>query len=60
MSGVCSINNFNFTVKYQFGDYISHGLQLALNTCIDFTGSNGVQKDPSSLHYVAQNKLSQY
>ncbi len=46
--------------KYQFGDYISAGLELALITCIDFTASNGIQNDPSSLHYIAQNKMSQY
>lgn len=59
-SGVCQINNVRRTIKYQFGDYISAGLQLALITCIDFTASNGVARDPHSLHYVAPNKMSQY
>lgn len=59
-SGVCEITSINRTTKYQFGDYISAGLQLALITCIDFTASNGVARDPSSLHYIAQNKMSQY
>ena len=49
-NGVCEISNVRRTTKYQFGDYISAGLQLALITCIDFTASNGVPKDPNSLH----------
>lgn len=28
-------------IKYEFGDYLQNGLQLALTTCIDFTASNG-------------------
>jgi hypothetical protein len=31
-----------------------------LITCIDFTGSNGIQTAPSSLHYVTANKMSPY
>ena len=59
-NGVCEISNVRRTTKYQFGDYISAGLQLALITCIDFTASNGVPRDPNSLHYIAPNKMSQY
>ena len=58
--GVCEISNVKRTTKYQFGDYISHGLELALVTCIDFTGSNGVPRDPNSLHYIAPGRMSQY
>ena len=54
------INNVRRTTKYQFGDYIANGLQLALITCIDFTASNGVPRDPNSLHYITANKSSQY
>jgi hypothetical protein len=54
------INNIRRTTKYQFGDYISAGLQLSLITCIDFTGSNGIPREPSSLHYISPNKMSQY
>lgn len=59
-SGVCELTNVRRTINYQFGDYISAGLQLALITCIDFTASNGVPKDPKSLHYIAPDKMSQY
>jgi hypothetical protein len=58
--GICEIKNVKRIVKYQFGDYISAGLELALITCIDFTGSNGIPKDPNSLHYIPPNKMSQY
>ena len=58
--GICEITNVRRTTKYQFGDYISAGLQLALITCIDFTASNGVPRDPNSLHYIGPNKMSQY
>lgn len=60
MKGVCSLSNIKRTTKYQFGDFISAGLELALITCIDFTGSNGIQRDPSSLHYITSSKMSQY
>jgi hypothetical protein len=60
MHGLCMITGIKRTMKYQFGDYISAGLQLALINCIDFTASNGVARDPNSLHYVSSNKMSQY
>ena len=60
MHGLCMITSIKRSTKYQFGDYISAGLQLALINCIDFTASNGVARDPNSLHYVSPNKMSQY
>lgn len=35
-------------------------MQMALVICIDFTGSNGIQSSPTSLHYTTANKRSQY
>jgi hypothetical protein len=37
---------------YQFTDYLRGGLNISTITSIDFTGSNGDPKTPSSLHYI--------
>ena len=42
-----------------FLDYIMGGTQINFCCAIDFTGSNGVQSSPSSLHYVS-NMANQY
>ena len=47
-------------IKPSFVDYLRGGLELNLNICIDFTGSNGVPNHPTSLHYFSQNKPNQY
>ncbi len=36
-----------------FMDYINHGLQIGFQIVVDFTGSNGDPKIPSSLHHLA-------
>eukprot|EP01029_Cantina_marsupialis_P003193 TRINITY_DN1303_c0_g3_i1.p1 TRINITY_DN1303_c0_g3~~TRINITY_DN1303_c0_g3_i1.p1 ORF type:complete len:339 (+),score=115.67 TRINITY_DN1303_c0_g3_i1:192-1208(+) len=38
-----------------FLDYISGGCELNLTVAVDFTGSNGNPKSPSSLHYISTN-----
>ncbi len=48
------------SVKYDFTDYLSSGLQMAMVVCIDFTASNGIQTAPTSLHHHTVNKRSQY
>lgn len=58
--GVIFLENFKQTIKYEFTDYLRSGLQMAMVTCIDFTGSNGIQTQPTSLHYFNQNKKSPY
>lgn len=58
--GVFLLENFKQTVKYDFTDYLSSGMQMAMVVCIDFTASNGIQNQPSSLHYVTPAKRSQY
>jgi hypothetical protein len=58
--GVFLLENFKQTVKYDFTDYLSSGMQMAMVVCIDFTASNGIQNQPSSLHYVTPTKRSQY
>jgi hypothetical protein len=58
--GVITFQNFKQTVKYDFMDYLSSGMQMAMVVCIDFTASNGTQTQPASLHYALGNKKSQY
>jgi hypothetical protein len=54
------LSNFKQTVKYDFTDYLTNGLQMSMVVAIDFTASNGIQHQPSSLHYVGPNKRSHY
>ncbi len=41
-------------------DYIRGGLELNLSVAIDFTGSNGIPTQPSSLHHINPMKPNQY
>jgi hypothetical protein len=58
--GVIFLENFKQTVKFDFTDYLSSGMQMAMVVCIDFTASNGIQNQPNSLHHVTPIKRSQY
>eukprot|EP00048_Salpingoeca_helianthica_P008067 m.118150 g.118150 ORF g.118150 m.118150 type:complete len:559 (-) comp14504_c2_seq4:66-1742(-) len=54
-----------FTVlppKPTFIEYLHGGLDLGVVVAVDFTGSNGLPKEPSSLHYVdpSGHGLNQY
>ena len=62
-----NINGF-FHVNYsiekisRFIDLIEYGLQISLTVAIDYTASNQIPTDPSSLHYfdTQQNNPNQY
>jgi hypothetical protein len=41
--GVVVLEGFKQTVKYDFTDYLTSGMQMAMVVCIDFTASNGLQ-----------------
>lgn len=58
--GLIVLENFKQTVKYDFTDYLTCGMQMSMVVCIDFTASNGVQTQPTSLHYVTPHSRSQY
>lgn len=45
--------------QYPIMDYIKMGLNLNLTIGVDFTGSNGIQRSPSSLHYISSG-MNQY
>ena len=58
--GVFVLENFKQTIKYDFMDYLRCGMQMAMVVCIDFTASNGIQTQASSLHYTTNTRRSQY
>ena len=58
--GVFVLDNFKQSIKYDFMDYLKCGMQMAMVVCIDFTASNGIQTQGSSLHYLSNNRRSQY
>lgn len=48
------------TKNYTFIDYLKAGIQIGLSIAIDFTGSNGLAKEKSSLHYIYGQEPNQY
>jgi len=49
-TGTLKLNTFAIEEKPEFIDYIRGGEQLSVSVAIDFTGSNGIPTQPSSLH----------
>ena len=45
---------------YTFYDYLKGGQNISAVVCIDFTGSNGDPKDPTSLHYYNPSQMNSY
>lgn len=59
--GYLICEDFSFSLMPDFFDYLRGGLQLNFILGIDFTGSNGIPTDPSSLHAITNNgSLNQY
>ena len=54
------INNSRFLKNYSFIDYIKNGVFIKLDIGIDFTASNNLPNDPSSLHYIYGNVPNDY
>lgn len=46
------IINSKTNITTSFLDYITNGCEINLNVAIDFTASNGLSHNPSSLHYL--------
>jgi len=53
--GSLAIRSFNVEIRPTFLDYITAGIEISFMVAIDFTGSNGDPKTPTSLHYMAPN-----
>lgn len=58
--GQIALEKFKQTIKYDFTDYLTNGMQMSMVVAIDFTASNGIQTQPSSLHYFPPHMMSHY
>jgi len=58
--GSLRLLSFSIQEKPTFIDYLRGGEQLNLVTAIDFTGSNGIPTQPSSLHAFKPGGLNEY
>ncbi|NXY83719.1 CPNE9 protein, partial [Alcedo cyanopectus] len=59
-SGTVTLLSFSVESEFTFVDYIRGGTQLNFTVAIDFTASNGMPSQPTSLHYVSPYQLSAY
>ncbi|XP_072845353.1 copine-9 isoform X2 [Pogona vitticeps] len=59
-SGTVTLLSFTVQSEYTFVDYIRGGTQLNFTVAIDFTASNGIPSQPTSLHYMSPYQLSSY
>lgn len=48
----CTFKNFHWLRVPTFSDYLRDGYQVSLIGAVDFTYSNGLQSNPSSLHHT--------
>jgi len=58
-TGTLTLINIRKEANFTMIDYLRGGTQMNLNVAIDFTGSNGDPKQPSSLHLISHS-LNQY
>ncbi|NWI36313.1 CPNE9 protein, partial [Picathartes gymnocephalus] len=59
-SGTVTLLSFSVESEFTFVDYIRGGTQLNFTVAIDFTASNGLPSQPTSLHYASPYQLSAY
>ncbi|XP_042310704.1 copine-9 isoform X1 [Sceloporus undulatus] len=59
-SGTVTLLSFTVESEFTFVDYIRGGTQLNFTVAIDFTASNGIPSQPTSLHYMSPYQLSSY
>eukprot|EP00825_Cyclidium_porcatum_P016458 TRINITY_DN1947_c0_g4_i1.p1 TRINITY_DN1947_c0_g4~~TRINITY_DN1947_c0_g4_i1.p1 ORF type:complete len:321 (+),score=57.31 TRINITY_DN1947_c0_g4_i1:691-1653(+) len=59
-TGTLVLNTFQIIQKPGFLGYIRGGVQLNQIIAIDYTGSNGIPSQPSSLHYINPQQMNQY
>ena len=51
---------FQMSKEYGFMDFLKGGLELNFVVAVDFTGSNGDPRQPSSLHFINPMAPNQY
>lgn len=54
-TGLLQIVKFQITDEVTFMDYIRNGTQMHFAVAVDFTQSNKIYTDPTSLHYLSEN-----
>ncbi|NXX54520.1 CPNE9 protein, partial [Scopus umbretta] len=59
-SGTVTLLSFSVESEFTFVDYSRGGTQLNFTVAIDFTASNGMPSQPTSLHYASPYQLSAY
>ncbi|XP_033125258.1 copine-3-like [Anneissia japonica] len=59
-SGVIFLTESKIKRQYTFLDYIFGGTQINFTAAIDFTGSNGDPREPTSLHYISESTPNEY
>uniref|UniRef100_A0A3Q3WEB0 Copine-3 n=1 Tax=Mola mola TaxID=94237 RepID=A0A3Q3WEB0_MOLML len=59
-SGVIIVKKCKIVKEYTFLDYIMGGCQINFTIAIDFTGSNGDPRIPTSLHYINPQGFNEY
>lgn len=59
-AGLLVLDDFVQVTKPSFIDYLRGGLQLNMVVAIDFTASNGIASQPSSLHFLNPQGPNQY
>ncbi|WRX24772.1 C2 domain - like 10 [Theobroma cacao] len=52
LKGQLFVDQFIEKPRFSFLDYISSGFQLNFMVAVDFTSSNGLPRNPTSLHYI--------
>lgn len=59
-SGTVYLESIKITHLYSFLEYIMGGCQIHFTVGVDFTGSNGDPRQPSSLHYIDPHRPNEY
>ncbi|XP_071958749.1 copine-3-like [Antedon mediterranea] len=59
-SGTIFLTESRVKRQYTFLDYIFGGIQINFTAAIDFTGSNGDPREPTSLHYISETTPNEY
>ena len=55
-SGILQINKIGIDVSHSFLEFVRSGFEINLTVCVDFSMSNGELHDPTSLHYITDDK----
>ena len=60
ITGYLLVNEYILVEEGSFIDYLRQGMNLNLAVAIDYTTSNGIINDASSLHHIKEGELNEY